>query len=106
MAQPFQRRLWCAFSDDIDNVFPIDCILNVDYVADVKEKIWTKNQPELAQVVHRKLELYSPVSPVKDNCYEGDSCASRPLSPDLKDSIFFFSHGDNTLMILMARILG
>jgi hypothetical protein len=62
-----QRRLWCAFSDDIDNVFPIDCILNVDYITDVKEKIWTKSQHKLAQITSYDLKLYSPVSPVKDS---------------------------------------
>jgi hypothetical protein len=66
MAQPSQRRLWCAFSDDIDSVFSINCILNVDYIADAKEKIWTENPHKLAQTASYDLNLYSPVSPVKD----------------------------------------
>jgi hypothetical protein len=29
MPQPSQRKLWCAFSDDSDNVFSIRCTLDV-----------------------------------------------------------------------------
>ncbi|EED23457.1 conserved hypothetical protein [Talaromyces stipitatus ATCC 10500] len=66
MAEPSQRRLWCAFSDNIDNMFPIDCNINVDSIADVKKKIWSESQPKLAQVASWELDLYSPSSPVKN----------------------------------------
>ncbi|EED18413.1 hypothetical protein TSTA_121560 [Talaromyces stipitatus ATCC 10500] len=66
MAEPSQRRLWCAFSDNIDNMFPIHCNINVDSIADAKEKIWVKSQPKLAQVASWELNLYSPSSPVKN----------------------------------------
>jgi hypothetical protein len=66
-AQPSQRRLWCAFSNDIDRVFSIYCTLNVDTIDDVKKKIWMDNQRMVGQLDFRELDLYSPVSPVKDS---------------------------------------
>ncbi|EED14660.1 conserved hypothetical protein [Talaromyces stipitatus ATCC 10500] len=66
MAEPSQRTLWCAFSDNIDTVFPIDCILGVDTIGHVKRKIRSESQPKLAHVASWELDLYSPSSPVKN----------------------------------------
>lgn len=38
MAQPSERTLWCAFSDDLQRPFPVDCTLDVDTIAHVKKK--------------------------------------------------------------------
>lgn len=65
MAQP-SRTLWCAFSDVLDEPFPIDCTLDVDTIGHVKDKIFTKNQRKVGQIDPRQLKLYSPASLVED----------------------------------------
>ena len=65
MAQPC-RTLWCAFSDVLDEPFPIDCTLGVDTIGHVKDKIFTKNQRKVGQIDPRQLKLYSPVNLVED----------------------------------------
>ncbi|KAL1965550.1 hypothetical protein VTN77DRAFT_5634 [Rasamsonia byssochlamydoides] len=65
MAQPSERTLWCAFSDDLQRPFPIDCTLNVDTIAHVKKRIWEMDGE--CKIAHWKLDLYSPVSAVKDD---------------------------------------
>jgi hypothetical protein len=65
MDQPSQRKLWCAFSDDTDNVFSITCTLEHDTVDDIKEKILEMDRESKA-VPRWKVHLYCPARPVKD----------------------------------------
>jgi hypothetical protein len=65
MAQPPHRRLWCAFIDDINQVFSINCTVNVDTVSNVKRVI-CEQDPE-CEVANWKLHLYSPVHTILGN---------------------------------------
>ncbi|KAL3702781.1 hypothetical protein TMatcc_000093 [Talaromyces marneffei ATCC 18224] len=66
MAEPSQRTLWCAFLDDLQRPFSVDCALGVDTIDKVKNEIWSKNQHKLARSDYPELDLYSPSSPVKN----------------------------------------
>lgn len=58
-----QRKLWCAFSDDIDEVFSIECALDIDTIDDIKKSIW-KTEAEYQATHWSRLRLYSPANPV------------------------------------------
>lgn len=64
MAQPSQRKLWCAFSDRLNGIFSIDCTLNVDTIEDVKKKIREKRDAFKTEYIE-DWDLYSPVSKVE-----------------------------------------
>lgn len=87
-----QRTLWCAFSDDLQVPFGIQCAVNTDTVDDVKQKIWTKNQQELAHVSYRRLEIYSPSDVINDTLAKDSLDLLRPRQvitadfPKSKDS--------------------
>lgn len=70
-----------AFSDDIENVFPIDCVLKDDYIADVKIKI-CESDPE-CKIANWKLDLYSPVSPLKGSLTKENLVPSRSTPTNL-----------------------
>lgn len=84
MAQLSRRTLWCAFSDNLKNMFRIDCTLGVDMIEDVRERIWMKHPNKLAQIHYTELKLYSPVSPVKDGLMKENPvflCPSQQFHP-------------------------
>lgn len=65
MAQPPRRRLWCAFIDEIDEPFSVDCTVHVDSISDVRRMICEQELD--SNVKSRKVHLYSPVHAVQDN---------------------------------------
>lgn len=88
MAQP-SRTLWCAFSDVVDQPFPIDCTLDVDTIGHVKDKISTKNQRKVGQIDARELKLYSPVNLVERPSHKRDLVYLHPrqrISSDFPQS--------------------
>jgi hypothetical protein len=96
MAEPCQRSLWCALSNDIDHMFCIDCTLNVDTIAHVKEKI----QSKLAQIASYDLNLYSPTSPVRGTVTKENLV---PLDPRQLISSNFPQSKDPHIDIVIVR---
>lgn len=60
-----QRTLWCAFSDDLEALIPIDCTVGLDSVGHVKEKI--KAKCDDMQVAAFRLNLFLPLTPIQDS---------------------------------------
>ena len=98
MAEPSQRTLWCAFSDNIDTVFPIDCILGVDTIGHVKRKICERD-PE-CKFADWKLNLYSLASPVKDVLTKESLVHLHPRKQILSD---FPQSNDPDIDIIVIR---
>jgi hypothetical protein len=98
MAEPSQRTLWCTFSDDIDNMFPIDCTLNVDTIAHVRIMICKRDSE--CKIADWKLKLYSPVSPVKGSLTKENLIYLHPRKQILSD---FPQSNDPDLDIIITR---
>lgn len=111
MAQPSPRTVWCAFADDLEEPFPIDCAVNVDTIDHLKKKIYMENQPKLARFGYSELKLYSPVNPVTDTLMKEDLVHLHPrdrISPGFPQSndpkidiILFQPHTDFQRKILL-----
>lgn len=89
MTQLSQRILRCAFSDNLKNVFHVDCTLGVDIIEDIRERIWMKHPNKLAQIHYTELKLYSPVNPVKDGLMKENPvflCPRQQISSDFPQS--------------------
>lgn len=111
MAQPSSRTVWCAFADDLEEPFPIDCAVNVDTIGHLKKKIWMENQQKLAQIGYPQLKLYSPINPVTDTLMKEDLvhlCPRDRISSDFPrsndpeiDIILFQPHIDFQHKVLL-----
>jgi hypothetical protein len=100
MAEPSQRTLWCAFSDNLQRPFSVDCTLNVDTIYKVKKRIWLENQSKIGQTDYNDLDLYSPTSPVRDNVTQENLIYLHPRKQILSD---FPQSNDPDLDIIIIR---
>lgn len=103
MAQPSQRTLWCAFSDNLDRVFAIYCAINVDTINDAKRKIWMDSQHKTAQMDYWELDLYSPISSIKDDLTEENLVHLHPRKQITSD---FPQSNDPDIDIIIIRPQG
>ncbi|KAK9237143.1 hypothetical protein V1525DRAFT_404725 [Lipomyces kononenkoae] len=98
MAQPSQRTLWCAFSDDLQRPFSVDCTVGVDTIDRVKKKIC--DMDDGCKIAHWKLDLYSPVNPVKGGLIKENLAPLHPRKRILSD---FPQTNDPDLDIIILR---
>lgn len=57
------RKLWCAFSDNLERPFSVECEVNSDDVEKLIEKIWERTPESIKQLAIDSyyISLYSPV---------------------------------------------
>lgn len=58
MPPPSRQELWCAFSDNLKGIIPIDCTVNKDTYHDLKKAI--QNSEEIQSPKIRDWSLYRP----------------------------------------------
>jgi hypothetical protein len=98
MAEPSQRTLWCAFSDNLQRPFSVDCTLGIDTIDRVRQKICEADNER--KTAYWKLDFYSPVSPLKGSLMKENLIHLHPRKRILSD---FPQSNDPDLDIIIIR---